>query len=162
MSWFKIRPRICLGGSEIISSLLSWWMIYRFERYPVIIEKTSGEDDWKARVPREFGSKQQAKPTGGASSKDSPKSAPQRYVLESQWPLVSGSSIYPHVIIQYADSDLQTFPRGNTDYIGQINSWYPIESAYYIIGWYCMDIANQIICDATGTTLCNTKITCVC
>ena len=45
------------------------------------IEKTSKEDDWKARVPREFGTKPQAKSTGDESSKDSPKSSPQRYSM---------------------------------------------------------------------------------
>ena len=51
---------------------------YRFEQYPVTIKKTIKEDEWEARVPRQFGTKQQAKPTGGASSKGSPKSSSQR------------------------------------------------------------------------------------
>ena len=67
-------------------------MFDRFEQYSVIIKKTSGEDDWKAWVPRKFGSKQEAETTSGASSKDSPKSTPQikgSYVLESQRSLAS-------------------------------------------------------------------------
>ena len=46
--------------------------------YPVKIKKTSEEDDWEARVPREFGTKQQDKPTGDASAKQSSKPSPQR------------------------------------------------------------------------------------
>ena len=42
---------------------------------------TSEEDDWQARVPRQFGTKREdkPKPAGDASSKQGPKSSPQRY-----------------------------------------------------------------------------------
>ena len=42
------------------------------------VEQTNKEGEWKARDPRQFGTKQQAKPAGGASSKGSPKSSSQR------------------------------------------------------------------------------------